>query len=344
MSRRRNRRNQQPIRGLPRNLLTFLGVLSLLVVGTVLVLSMRPRQDIAVPTADVLSPEAVASPTPTVKVGYVGGCVRQPEFVRDLGFGDQPLIGTSFRGVTGFAVANQSTGQLYQDPTWDDAGTLGAYVYDEFGDFYVGPAPFASLELNPPDKQSIVHRIDGEDAQMTPFLELPPALTPSTANPFGIMGMAYDCETRSLYVSSVAGSTAADEVGRIFRVDLNTGEIVDQIDNVDAFGVGVFNGVDGKRLYFGKARTAELFSVALDESGNFAGDPQMLFSTTALADGDNRKIRRITFDAQNVMTLTAIDFDFTLRVASVVENTIYTFDYIRDSGEWQLRGVERVTR
>ena len=117
MSRRRNRRNQQPIRGLPRNLLTLLGVLSLLVVGTVLVLSMRPRQDVAAPTADVLSPEAVESPTPAVKVGYVGGCVRQPEFVRDLGFGDQPLIGTSFRGVTGFAVANQSTGQLYQDPS-----------------------------------------------------------------------------------------------------------------------------------------------------------------------------------------------------------------------------------
>ncbi|MEZ4635115.1 MAG: hypothetical protein R2856_09105 [Caldilineaceae bacterium] len=313
MSRRRNRRNNQSIRGLPRKLVTVLSVLSIIIVAAVLVMSMRPRPEPSAPTAAVLSPEAVAvtSPTPAPKVGYVGGCVRQPDFVSGLGLGDQPLIGTSFRGVTGFAVVNASTGELYQDPTWDDAGTLGAYAYDEFGDFYLGPAPFASLELNPPEKQNIIQRIDSQDGQMTPFLELPSALPPSTANPFGVMGMAYDCETRSLYVSSVAGSNATDEVGRIFRVDLNSGEIVDQIENVDAFGVGVFNGVDGKRLYFAKARVAELFSVGLGADGSFAGDPQQVFATTSLPDGDNRKIRRITFDAQNTMTLTAIDFDFT---------------------------------
>jgi hypothetical protein len=297
-----------------------------------------------------LEPVAVAEPTPTPTptpapmVGYVTHCLRPPTFIQQLGMGQQPLIGTSARGFVGFVVIDPQTGEGYQDPSWDDAGYLGAYAYTERGDFYVAPAPQSSLELNPPEKQNILHRIDSSSAQLAPFVELPAALPVSANNPFGILGMAYDCDTGSLYASSVAGSTPTEEAGRIFQISATTGEILGSLDGIDAFGVGVFNTAEGKRLYYGKARSAELYSLPLDNEGRFAGEPRLEFSTTAFPDGDNRKIRRVVFTPENQMVLYAIDFDFTLRVASVIENTVYRFTYPADGGEWTFVSVEREER
>ena len=44
------------------------------------------------------------------------------------------------------------------------------------------------------------------------------------------------------------------------------------------------------------------------------------------------------------MLLYAIDFDFTLRAASVVENTVYRFTYPSDGGAWAFVSVEREDR
>jgi len=285
-----------------------------------------------------------SAPTPSPAVGYVTHCLRQPLFLQQIGMGQRPEIGTSARGYVGFVVINPQTGEVYQDPSWDDAGYLGAYAYTERGNFYVAAAPHSSLELNPPEKQNILHRIDSSSAQLAPFVELPAALPISTSNPFGILGLAYDCDTGSLYASSVAGSTLSEEAGRIFQISATTGEILGTLEGIDAFGVGVFNTAEGKRLYYGKARSAELYSLPLDSEGRFAGEPRLELSTAALPSGDNRKIRRIVFTPENEMLLYAIDFDFTLRAASVAENTVYRFTYPSDGGAWAFISVEHEDR
>ncbi len=274
------------------------------------------------------------------KVGWVNECIRQPIFIRSLGLGERPMIGTAVKGVTGFAVIEPNTGQIYQDSTWDDAGNLGAYAYDRDGVVYLGPAPLTSLQLNPPEKQNILQRIDTRTGKMAPWLELPAALPPS-GNPFGILGMAYDCDTNSLYVTSVAGSSPVDEVGRIFRIDLVSGTIASRYEGVDAFGIHVFNTPAGKRLYFGKARSPELHSIALDTKGGFVGTPRLEFNTTGFQQGDDRKIRRITFTNANQMTLKARDFNFYLEVSSERQETTYAFHYDPQNNSWVLDGITR---
>jgi len=327
-----------------------------------MVIGLRPAQDApsapaqdtpaqsmpaaASPVTDVVpSQVSTADPTPTLLIlGPVNTCVSQPNYLRSLNMGDRPIIGTGARTATGFVVVDPATGAIYQDPTWDDAGDLGPYVYDRNGNFYVGPTPRTNLTLNPIEKQNILYRIDSVTAQMAPFLELPPGLPPSSSNPFGVMGMAYDCDTESLYVTSLAGSTAAQQVGRLFRIDLTTGQVADQIEGIDAIGVGVFNGVDGKTLYVASARASDLYTVTLDAAGNFSSAPQLLLNTTSLADGDSRKVRRIQFTPDNRMIWNAMDFDFTLRTASVIEETVYFFTYDSVQGRWALERVEQVQR
>jgi hypothetical protein len=303
--------------------------------------TFRPKMNEAItPTPD----STVVTPTPAFPIGYVNGCVSQPGFIQTIGMGQKPIIGTSARGVMGFVVINPDTGAYYQDATWDDAGYLGPYAYTQDGDFYVSPVPLTSLEVNPPAEQNRIYRIASQSGEMALYLALPSVLPPSTGNPFGVLGLHYDCDTRSLYATSVSGSTPADEIGRVYRIDLDTGTVEDQLEQIDAFGVGVFNGIDEKRLYYGKARYSELYSISLDEQGNFVGEPRLEFSTSSLPNGDNRKIRRIVFTRQNEMFLYAIDFDFTLRSSSVIETTRYQFTYDDQQGEWMFIEAIKETR
>ena len=107
--------------------------------------------------------------------------------------------------------------QFIQHPTWREGGNLGAFINDSQGNFYLIPVPFVSVELNPPEKQTILYRIDALTGEMAPVLTLPAASPPSTTNPFGLMGLGLDCETNSLYVTSVAGSSADAGVGAHFQ-------------------------------------------------------------------------------------------------------------------------------
>jgi hypothetical protein len=127
---------------------------------------------------------------------------------------------------------------------------------------------------NPIDQQSKVFKIDAATGVMSEFLRLPGAAPATQANPYGTLGLALDCETRSLYVSSVSGSDREREIGRIYRVDLSGPQpkITSQVEGVDALGLGVFKGIKARRLYFGGVRAAVVRSIVLDDKGDFYGD------------------------------------------------------------------------
>jgi len=252
-----------------------------------------------------------------------------------MGLAPNPLVGTSFRGYVGFVVYDRNgSKQFIQHPSWREAGNLGGFINDSQGNFYVIPVPFVSVELNPPEKQTILYRIDAASGEMAPVLTLSAASPPSTTNPFGLMGLGLDCETNSLYVTSVAGSSAAQELGRIFRVDLATMQVTDQFEGVDAIGVGVFKGVDGKRLYFGAARTPQVFSISLDENGDFVGEPREEFTIATIPGVGNQRVRRINFLAPQEMALRSVEFNFSLRASGEVPSDLITFTYDPLTDSW----------
>ncbi len=295
-----------------------------------------------------LATRPAASPVSAPRaLGGVANCASQPAFVAAAGFSLNSALTTSDdrrMGLVLIEAAADGSLRHYQDPTWTTAGWLGGIALTERGDVYVIPAPRISLWDNPPEKSTILYRVDGATGQMAPALTLPPAQPPSAANPYGLMGLAYDCETHSLYVSSVAGSSRQAEVGRLFRVEVSGAapKLAAQLDGLDAIGLGVFNGVQAKRLYFGSARTSEVRSIALDAAGNFTGTPRFEFN---LADQDPRgddKARRLTFDPVGGLQVDGLKFNFNLVATSEHRQNRYRYRYNSAADAWDFVDLSSV--
>ena len=109
-------------------------------------------------------------------------------------------------------------------------------------------------------------------------------------------------------------------------------------EGLDPFGLATFNGVHGKRLYYGLARQPELWSLALDSQGQASGEPRRELSLAELADGTQDKIRRIRFPPGGGMTLNAYDFTYSLQLASEREEKVYNFAYDAAKDAWERAG------
>lgn len=282
------------------------------------------------------SPQPTAPPSRTLAGADL--CRRGPRFTATMGFSQQASIGTAIQGVKGLAIVdptgNNGQGSLYQHPTWDDAGYLGAWTYDRRGNVYVAPAPLVSLIENPPEEQNKIFKVDTDSQVMSEWVDLPAALPPSGANPYGVVGLAYDCDTELLYATSLAGSTAGQEVGRIFVVDLASGQVLDMREGIDAMGVGVFNGAQGKRLYYGLTRTPEVWSIALDDQGRFSGEPRFELSLAGLPTEGRQTVRRMRFGSGADASFYLVNFNYTLQVAGERQETILQFAYDPFSDTW----------
>lgn len=110
-------------------------------------------------------------------------------------------------------------------------------LLDRNGNAYMAPAPHVDLINNLIEKQNTLYRVDTDTQQLEPFVELPVVAQPTQSNPYGVMGIAYDCDTDSLYVSSISGSTAVEELGRIYQIEVATGKVIGQLQNVDVLGL-----------------------------------------------------------------------------------------------------------
>lgn len=284
----------------------------------------------ATPTAPVALRPADAPP------GMVDYCKRSPKFRDSLGFSTRAALSTIEQGVKGASMvefaANGQPLHSYQDPSWDDAGYLGHVVLDRGGNVYTFPAPYVSLIDNPPDLQNIVYRIDSTTAAMTRFYTLTATAPPTAANPFGIMGLAYDCDTESLYLASVAGSTRDQTLGQIVRLDLATREVRFRYEGVDAFGIGLYIGPTGKRLYYGLARAPEIYSIGVDERGDLLADVKLEIT---LPDA-TLKARRIVFGTDGTLQVRSRPFDFNLIVTSDRPEVVYNYRFDTASQSWQL--------
>ena len=275
--------------------------------------------------------------------GVVDACRGQPQFISKTGLGRQTAIDSRQQGFTGLRLQDMQTGKTWQHPTWDDAGHIGAFERDRQGNIYIAPTPEISLTENPPELQNRIYRIDSKTAEMRLFMELPWEQAPSPSNPFGVLGLAYDCNTDSLYASSVAGSSAKQQLGVIYQIDLQQQKIINRLDGVDAIGIGIFNTQKDKRLYYGSARNSNVFSIGLDATGDFYGKPRYEFSLATLQGGNTTIAKKIRFKKSggNIYRMTVKEMEFSFRLPA--ENNPfkhqYIFQYQQDS-TWKFLGVK----
>lgn len=227
--------------------------------------------------------------------------------------------------------------KVYQHPSWKMAGYFGPMIIDAAGNIFLAPLPFVNLYRNKPSQQNMLYRVDPITAALKSYFTFPTVHKPNEQNPYGILGMGYDCESKIIYASSVQGSDRTNERGRIYA--LKTGDkpvILDVIPDVDAFGIGIFTFEGKKRMIFGKARTPEIYMVALTPEGTFEGKPEFVLSLEGVgARGDDRA-RKIRVAENGDLTINGVEFYFNLIAPSERQETPYTFRYDPRQKAWVL--------
>ena len=275
-------------------------------------------------------------------VGPVDLCRSIPPIAKARGLSEPMMIDLRQIGYDGLRIIEgKENGKILQLNEWDDAGHLGPYTLDKAGNIFTSPVPHVSLEINKPEDQNRILRVDGQTGEMKEYIRFPRPANTSHNNPFGVMGLAYDCKTESIYACSIAGSGPNNTLGVIYQVDLKTKEIISQLDNVDAIGIGVFVTKTGKRLYYGSARDPEVFSVSLDDNGQFAGQPKFEFSLAAQQGGSADRGHRIRFTKDKKMEVKGIEFSYSLMAASDPMRNIYNFKYDTVNDKWMSLGVHK---
>jgi hypothetical protein len=271
------------------------------------------------------------------RLGVVNTCRKTPGFIHTLSM-KQPAIDSKQQDHQGgLVIRDMSNNRAWQDETWTKAGYLAGFDRDNKGNMYVAPLPYVSLSQNPPDLQNQIYKIDSSTAKMQLYLKMPSEEKPNNKNPFGTMGLFYDCDTNSLYVSSLAGSLPRKENGAIYQIDLSTNTVVSQFNTIDAIGIGVFNTLKGKRLYYGLARKPHIYSILLDEKGNFTESKRFEFSLSRLQGGDTTVAKKIQFSKKAnkfYMTVKETEFGFRLLAENNPERKKYHFIYSIADDKW----------
>ena len=275
----------------------------------------------------------------------LNNCKRNPSFIQSMGFNPaKSYLSTSEERIMGLVlIESEQPGnpqsrkvRVMQHPSWRKGGWLAPILLDETGNIFTAPAPFITVYNNPIANNNTIYKVDFTSGEMNEFLRLPFADSINPENPFGIIGMAYLCETGTLYVSTVAGSRRYEERGNIYAVDAKSGDIIDKISGTDALGLGI-SYITGKReLYFGLARSSDIMCIRLRENGKFSGAAKRAFSLAGIGPRGDDKVRKIRSDQNGNLVIHGMEFNFNLIAPREKQETLYNFVYNTEAEKWTL--------
>lgn len=255
-------------------------------------------------------------------------CRQMPAFAAA---GAMEVFSTAAPDQVGLVLTDATASTYWYHPSWQAAGTLGPFVFDRAGAIYTIPVPRVNLNDNPSMMRDAVYRIDPHDAQMRALVTIP---RPDTGgvHPFHLVGLTYDCDSESLYVATLAGSTRDAERGRILRFDLQAHTLEPVLDDFDALGLAVYNHAHGKQLYIASARQPEVVVLQLTPGGAAHGAPVAAFELPTTAFGTDTRARRLTVAADGTMYAYAVPFTFSLQTGSERHEQVYRFAFA--NGTW----------
>lgn len=256
-------------------------------------------------------------------------CAAVPRFATKKGI-NKPLISTADRKRTGLVIypvlSQNRLGKPLQLPSWKDAGRLGPFFSDENGNIFVAPVPNVNAMENPPESQNWIYKIDTNTGELSVFSKIQVDKLPSQTNPYGLLGLEYDCRRKIIYASTVSGSSYNQELGKIVAIEASSGKVVSEFKGIDAMGVGL--GDDA--LYIGKTRTSEIFKINLDKNGHFASNKaEYVLRLEPFNINKARKIRIL----KDIMTVHTTEFYYNLAGQTEFEQPVFRYKLLNNT--WQ---------
>lgn len=272
-------------------------------------------------------------------------CKHNPPFISKFGYkpsfsylstSDERTMGLVLIESTQAGKVNAPVYKQMQHPSWTAGGWLAPILISSVGDIYTSPAPFINILNNPIINNNTIYKVDGNTGIMDIYYKLPNADSINTENPFGIIGMALLCETNTLYVSSLAGSKRHKENGHIYAIDLSKGKIIDQLNNIDAMGMGISYITGKRKLYFGTGRNSDVMEITLNNKGAFSGKPTLAFTLDNLGERGDDKVRKIRPDDRGNLVVNAMEFNYNLIPQREKQVNTYLFTWDEEQKKWIL--------
>ena len=272
----------------------------------------------------------------------VTSCRRLPVFSKNTGLIPNRTAysteGTRKAGILMIEIPanpNDTISKTYQHPSWSQHGYMGSVSTDDFGNAYTYPIPVVNTLNLTPEKLNTIYKIDYHSGELATWLKLP-MTSVDKSNPYGLLGIYFDCHGKKIYASSVMSSSSEAENGIIYVIDPATNKVIDQLENVDAMGLAVVGIDDKKKLFIGSARTPHIQSIELTKEGKFKGKLQYEATLDLLGPRGDDRARKIRFDKNRNMIVHGVEFNFSLAAQSEKPETVYRFSKINDEGKWKL--------
>lgn len=174
----------------------------------------------------------------------IGDCKSTPSFVQKYKkVGQNASFETNNKEKYGLNLlirnANNEIIETIQDESWKIGGVLGNFVFDANSNIYLVPTPSINTLRNKENKRNTVYKVDATTGKMEEYIDIKANTDDYKQNPFGLMGIAINCQTKTMYLSSVSGSNPQTEKGAVFSVNLQSKEQKKILENKDIYGIGV---------------------------------------------------------------------------------------------------------
>jgi len=283
----------------------------------------------------------------SIITGQNSKCAAIPSFTNKFGFDTKfTALSTDETSVRGLCLIDvrqkySRSNPPFQHESWDDYGNLSTILRDPNGNCYVFGAPSVNVLYNDPLKQNTLLRVDKDSGIMAPWMEFNAGPKNTSLNPFGLLGIAYDCKTFTMYASSVYHSDRKNEKGIIYHFNPESKKILGQLADIDAIGLQVFEIGTERILLIGKARTSDVYSIKLAPDGGFVGKPKLAFTIEGLGPRGDDKVRKFHIDAKTGDLLVfGTEFYFNLIAPSQDQASTYRFRYDNAKKKWAFIKIE----
>ncbi len=265
-------------------------------------------------------------------------CIKNPEFIKEKIGSNKVSIDLTQKKIKGvaFLYNKKSKTNYYFGENWDKKGSFRDYARDKDGNIYLTPVIFMEASKEVFKRQNSIFKIDSKTGKLEKFMEIK-GNEGTAKNPFGLSSIVYDCETDSLFVGSLANSTAKEEKGKIYKIDLKTKKIISKYKNTDALSMLVIKNNNKQNfLMYGSAKKNNLYLLELDKNKNFKNNKPLSITIPAKKSKSFDKIYRIRFKQKNIFELKGVEFNYTSLASTNSERNFYTMIYNNKKNKFKI--------
>jgi hypothetical protein len=240
----------------------------------------------------------------------------------------------------GVVLVDFTNNKIYQDSSWKQYGNMGPLAIDAKGNVYVAPVPVVNVLDNKRQDQNKIYCINSTTGKMNLLINLGNNSIDSKANPYGVVGLFYDCNSKLLYATSIFGSTLNMQKGKVYCINTTNQQIVWQQPLADAMGIALGSVNNKSTLFLGSIKSRQVVAYPLTKRGIASNQKQVVFNLNNFGPRGDDIARKIRITSKGELQVTASPFYYNLTAPTFKQESKLTLVFSNLSQSWKLTNLE----